>query len=95
MTSQINIGSQQAFTMTFKDYLAVLSDPTTIQLDIVDPNGDLTTILNGSMTKVSTGVWYALYTPALFGRHYYKITTTGVPALAQRGSFDTAIDDPL
>jgi uncharacterized protein YfaS (alpha-2-macroglobulin family) len=85
--------AQQKLSFTFTDLSGAYSDPSTITLDILKPDGTAETpVTQASMTKTAVGRWYALYTPETTGHYHYRVTTTGTPSLVTIGSFDVEHD---
>jgi hypothetical protein len=68
------IGTAITLKGTFKDVNGVLTDPTTVECDVIQPNRQVSTI---TASKVSTGVYTATFTPMQPGGHSYKFSGTG------------------
>lgn len=92
MTAQIFVGDEQQMTFTFKNLSGVLSNPTTISLTLMRPDGTLISPVytQADMTNVSTGVWRFLYTFDEDGRWRYRLVTTGTPKKAFQDYVDVA-----
>ena len=55
------VGETAVIVGTFKDSDGNLQTPSTYQLEHVDPSGNSTTILGGSITETSTGILEASF----------------------------------
>ena len=69
---------------------SVLTDPTTVTLKVKDSDGTISTYTysGGTVTKLSTGVYYKDVTVSNDGIWYYRFESTGAVAAAGEGSFE-------
>jgi hypothetical protein len=82
-------GTVKRITGTFRDIADALADPTTVTLKVVAP--DSVTLIDtetsytyagGTVSKLSTGVYYKDLTLAVDGHHYIRWESTGTPTVA-------------
>jgi len=69
---------------------SVLTDPTTVTLKVKDSDGTISTYTysGGTVTKLSTGIYYKDVTVSNDGIWYYKFESTGTVTAAKEGSFE-------
>lgn len=88
--NKYDIGEPVTLKATFKDDDEVVTDPTTIELKIQDPSGNVTTYTYAlsEITKVSTGI-YTKVIPVLdeSGSWSYRWASTGAVASVEEGNF--------
>lgn len=84
-----DIGDAVRLTGTFRNAAGTLTDPTTVTLKHEDPSGNETslTYAGGTVTKSSTGIYYADVTVDESGTWKYKWIGTGTVAQADEGAF--------
>jgi len=74
-------------TFTVND---VVTDPASVYLYLRAPDGTLTTLqygVDGSVVKVSTGVYRYDYSATTRGDVYYRWSGTGAAQAAEQGAF--------
>lgn len=66
------------------------ADPTTVSIDVLDPQNVTTTFTwaGGQVVRDSIGVFHLVYTPAVSGHYAFHWKATGAVATAQDGDFD-------
>lgn len=91
----------QPVRLSFRTYSdaaeTTLADPTTVSLEVLEPDGTETTYTwaAAQVIRDSLGVFHYDYTPDQAGHYAYHWTATGTVATALDGSFDvTAKYDP-
>jgi hypothetical protein len=82
MAEPINLGDDVVLHAEFRTKVGgvdTLTDPTgnTCTFKVNDPTGVETTISGGSVTRLSTGIYEATFTPTVEGEHWYKAVGTG------------------
>lgn len=83
-----DIGDRVRITGTFTNTAGVVADPTTITISVRRRNGPITTYTYpGTITKDSTGVFYADHDVTDEGVYDYRIVGTGAVVTAGEGSF--------
>ncbi len=89
VTAAYDVGDQRRLGVTFTDSAGTLADPTTVTLDMREPDGVVTawTVTAGQIVKDSTGKYRADWTIAKEGRHVFKWKGTGVVETAEEGEF--------
>ena len=84
------IGTLVRVTGTFRDIItANLVDPTTVTFTIALPTKELEAV---TVTKSSTGIYTADYTPVLKGNHVYKMLGNGTCQVGAYGTFNATGD---
>ena len=83
-----DIGDQVRITGTFTNVSGAAADPTGVTIYVRRRNGPVTTyIYPATITKSSTGVFYADYTITDEGVYDYRIVGTGAVVTASEGTF--------
>ena len=73
------IEQQLEVTVEFRDATEALFDPSTTEVQLRDPNGDLTT--NLTLNHVSQGIYTLLINPDIPGSYWVKVTGDGPSTL--------------
>lgn len=83
------VGDQVRLTVTFTDTAGVVADPTAVTILVKRRDGATTTFTyaGSSVTKSSTGVYYADYTVTEEGNYDYRMVGTGAVVAAVEGFF--------
>lgn len=83
-----DVGDDIQLEATFTDATDQLTDPTSITLELVCPDGSTITYAKVDLTNPSLGVWRRIYTVAN-GWGVYKVTWTGTGgfAIVEQDSF--------
>lgn len=88
-TYSYNIGDLIRVQATFKDIGGTVVDPTNITLKVKVPAGTVSTFYYpGTVTRVSTGVYYYDFPITASGTHYYNWAGTGAYTVADESSFE-------
>lgn len=85
-----DIGDKRRLTATFKDISSVLTDPTTVTFNMIDPAGVITTFVTGVDAEIvndSTGVYHVDWTVLLKGIHKYEFVGVGSLIGAEASNF--------
>lgn len=82
----IYVGSLQRLTFTVKNAAGALTDPGTLECDLLSPLGAVTTytLANGDFSKSSTGTYTLDVSLPTAGAWAYRATSTG-PVAAFEG----------
>lgn len=93
MADCVTIGSDFTARGTFRNSADTLETPTAYTVTYVDPSGNSATIVQGSITVVSTGVLDATIPTDELGKWNYRWNTTvDGAALVVAGSFCVKAD---
>lgn len=90
MPNQVNIGDLLRIQAVFKNLNGVITDPTSVSLKIVTPDGVTTTKVYGTdieVVKSDTGTYYWDYTIAQKGFHRYWAVGTGLVQAVEESTF--------
>lgn len=85
MSVTIDLGDAVTIRTRFANASGVLTDPTTISLAYTSPAGVTTTIGQGALTHVSTGIWAYTFVPSAAGAWAYTFTGTGTVVAVDSG----------
>lgn len=80
MTESYDIGDMRTFTGTFTDVSGTLANPSTVTVEIREPDGNLATPAPSSAT---TGIWTVDYEFTQSGRHVIRFQGDGAINSAQ------------
>jgi hypothetical protein len=72
---------------TFTNDSGVNTNPSTVSLQVKEPDGTITTYAQGTLTNSATGVWQKNVTPDAAGLWYYRFSGTGTVTQEQEGVF--------
>lgn len=70
-----NVGSEEILQAEFRDRNGVLSDPTSVEGWMKDPQGDVFVLTFAATSDV--GIWEATYTPVIDGDHWWRVESLG------------------
>lgn len=80
-----DIGDVVKLTGTFKNASGTLTDPDTVTLTVLEPDGTTST---PTASSSSTGIWTANVTIDQSGTWRYRFEGTGAVVTAEEGAFD-------
>lgn len=81
----MDIGSQIVLQATFHNRAGALADPDTVRCWVKRKSQNVGSLV--VMTRVTVGIWEALYTIIESGEHKWRVEGTGAVAIAQERSF--------
>jgi hypothetical protein len=90
MANLYDIGDLVRLTGNFKDVNNVLTDPSIITLEVIDPALKQTNYVYGignQIVKSSTGIYYTQTSPDQSGKWQYRWLGTGAVTTAEAGFF--------
>ena len=88
MTDTYDVGDQVTLQATFRNTAGVLTNPTTTTLKYKDPSGNVTTVNDGDITSVSTGVKSYNVIIDEAGQWWYRFSGAGAVVAAEEQSFN-------
>lgn len=87
-TYTYNIGDLLRLRATFTDISGAVADPTTVTLKVKAPSGTVTTYTYpGTVSRLSTGIYYYDFPVTASGTHYYNWAGSGAYTAADEASF--------
>lgn len=84
----MQIGSQIVLQAEFRDRTGTLTDPTTVTCWVKKRSA--TSGASVTITRITTGIWEALYTIVESGEHIWRVEATGAVTVSEEKSFFVA-----
>lgn len=87
MTSAYDIGDERTLQVDFTDANGAAADPTTVTLNVREPDGTLVVKTGGELANPQVGRYTFAYTIAQGGRHVVRWEGTGAVVTAEESEF--------
>lgn len=82
------VGEPVVVDATFVTQDDIASDPDTITITLILPDGTVEAFTKSDLTRLSTGIYRFTYTTDQSGRYQIRIESTGTPTTATEQFFD-------
>lgn len=84
----MQVGSQIVLQAQFRNRAGVLADPTSVTCWVKKKSA--TTGASVTITRITTGIWEALYTIVEPGEHVWRVEATGAITVSEEKAFEVA-----
>lgn len=86
-------GQAQTLSAMFRDASGIVTNPTSVELDITRPDGSILVVSKNELTNSSTGVFSYTLVPNVEGRWVYVFRSSGSVEAATPGSIIVTAND--